>query len=35
MIPALHGEDTMAHVAGGILFFVLAVILARFAQRKV
>jgi putative OPT family oligopeptide transporter len=35
MVPALRGEDAFGQVAGGLLFFVLAVILARFAQRKV
>jgi hypothetical protein len=35
MMPALHGEEAMAHIAGGLLFFVLAVILSRFAQRKI
>ena len=35
MLPALHGEATMAHIGGGILFFALAVILARYAQRKI
>ncbi len=35
MIPALRGEEAFGQVAGGLLFLVLAVILARFAQRKV
>ena len=35
MIPALRGEEASGQVAGGLLFLVLAVILARFAQRKV
>ena len=35
MIPALRGEDAFGQIAGALLFFVLAVILARFAQRKV
>ena len=35
MMPGLHGEGVLGHVAGGILFFTLAVVLARFAQRKV
>jgi putative OPT family oligopeptide transporter len=35
MVPALRGEDAFGQLAGGLLFFVLAVILARFAQRKV
>lgn len=33
-LPFLHGEDVMGHVLGGVLFFGLAAILARFAQRK-
>lgn len=35
MLPALRGEDAFGQLAGGLLFFVLAVILARFAQRKI
>jgi putative OPT family oligopeptide transporter len=35
MMPALRGEDAFGQFAGALLFFVLAVILARFAQRKV
>ncbi|MSO51465.1 MAG: oligopeptide transporter, OPT family [Acidobacterium sp.] len=35
MIPALRGEEASGQVAGGLLFLVLAVVLARFAQRKV
>ncbi len=35
MIPALRGEEAFGQVAGGLLFLVLAVILAKFAQRKV
>jgi putative OPT family oligopeptide transporter len=34
-IPALHGEETLAHVAGGLLFLALAMILARYAKRDV
>jgi putative OPT family oligopeptide transporter len=34
-IPALHGEDTLAHVAGGLLFLGLAMILAKYAKREV
>jgi putative OPT family oligopeptide transporter len=33
--PWLREESTAAHVAGGLLFFALAVILARFARRKI
>ena len=35
VIPWLHEENTAAHVAGAILFLVLAVILSRFAKRKI
>ncbi len=35
MMPALRGEDTLGQIAGGLLFFALAVILARFAKRKI
>ena len=35
VIPWLHEENTAAHVAGGVLFLVLAVILSRFAKRKI
>ena len=35
MVPWLHGESTAAHVAGAGLFVVLAVILSRFAKRKI
>jgi putative OPT family oligopeptide transporter len=34
LLPALRGEDAVGQMAGGLLFFALAVILARFAQRK-
>ena len=34
-LPFLHGEDTTGHVLGALLFLALAVILARFAQRKI
>ncbi len=34
MLPALRGDDALGQTAGGLLFFALAVILARFAQRK-
>ena len=34
-LPFLHGTDTMGQVFGAALFFGLAVILARFAQRKI
>ena len=33
-VPFLHGDDAMGQVFGTLLFFALAVILARFAQRK-
>ena len=33
-LPFLHGEDAMGHILGGLLFFALAMILARFGQRK-
>ncbi len=33
-LPFLHGEDAMGHILGALLFFALAVILARFAQRR-
>jgi putative OPT family oligopeptide transporter len=35
VIPWLHEENTAAHVAGGVLFLVLAIILSRFAKRKI
>jgi putative OPT family oligopeptide transporter len=35
LLPWLHEENTAAHIAGGILFVVLAVILSRFAKRKI
>jgi putative OPT family oligopeptide transporter len=34
-IPALHGEEPFAHIAGALLFLALAMILARFAKREV
>jgi hypothetical protein len=34
-LPFLHEEGTVAQVAGALLFFALAVVLAKFAQRKV
>lgn len=33
-LPFLHGENVVGQLAGAALFFVLAVVLARFAQRK-
>ena len=33
-LPFLHGEDVVGQLAGAALFFVLAVVLARFAQRR-
>jgi uncharacterized oligopeptide transporter (OPT) family protein len=35
VFPALHEETTIGHIAGALLFFALAVVLARFAQRKI
>jgi uncharacterized oligopeptide transporter (OPT) family protein len=35
MLPALRGEDAFGQIAGAALFFALAVILARFGQRKI
>jgi len=35
MVPALRGEEAVGQVAGALLFFALAVILTRFAQRKI
>jgi putative OPT family oligopeptide transporter len=35
VLPWLHEENTAAHIAGGILFLILAVILSRFAKRKI
>jgi putative OPT family oligopeptide transporter len=34
-LPFLHDESTVAQIASALLFFALAVILARFAQKKV
>jgi putative OPT family oligopeptide transporter len=34
-IPALHGEEPLAHIAGGLLFLGLALILAKYAKRDV
>jgi putative OPT family oligopeptide transporter len=33
-LPFLHGEDAVGQLAGAALFFTLAVVLARFAQRR-
>jgi putative OPT family oligopeptide transporter len=33
-MPFLHGDDAMGHIMGALLFFALAVILARFAMKK-
>jgi putative OPT family oligopeptide transporter len=33
-LPFLHGEDAVGQLFGALLFFALAVVLARFAQRK-
>ena len=33
-LPFLHGENVVGQLAGAVLFFVLAVVLARFAQRR-
>lgn len=35
MMPALRAEDAFGQIAGAALFFGLAVILTRFAQRKI
>ena len=35
VMPWLHEENTAAHIAGAVLFLVLAVILSRFAKRKI
>ena len=35
IVPALRGEEAFGQIAGALLFFALAVILTRFAQRKV
>ncbi len=35
MVPGLRGEDALGQIAGALLFFALAVILTRFAQRKI
>ncbi len=34
-LPFLHDEGALAHIAGALLFFTLAVILARYGERKV
>jgi putative OPT family oligopeptide transporter len=34
-LPFLHGEDAIGHLAGALLFVALAIILSRFAQRKI
>ena len=34
MMPALRGEEAFGQIAGGVLFFALAVILARFASER-
>jgi putative OPT family oligopeptide transporter len=33
-LPFLHGEDAMGHIVGALVFFALAVILGRFAMKK-
>ena len=33
-VPFLHGEDATGQVFGALLFFTLAVVLARFGSRK-
>ena len=35
MLPALRGDEALGQIAGAALFFGLAVILARFGQRKI
>jgi putative OPT family oligopeptide transporter len=34
-LPFLRGEDAMGHIAGALLFLALAIVLARFAQRRI
>ncbi len=34
-VPFLHGEDALGHIAGALLFVALALVLARFAQRRI
>jgi putative OPT family oligopeptide transporter len=34
-LPFLHGDDAMGHILGGVLFLALAVILSRYAQRRI
>ncbi|MGH9382898.1 MAG: OPT family oligopeptide transporter [Vicinamibacterales bacterium] len=34
-IPSLHGEEAFAHIAAGLLFLALAMILVRYAKREV
>ncbi len=35
LVPSLRGEEAFGQIAGALLFFALAVVLTRFAQRKV
>jgi uncharacterized oligopeptide transporter (OPT) family protein len=35
MLPAMHGDGTFGQIASGLLFFALAVILAKYGQRKI
>jgi len=35
IVPWLHGENTAAQIAGALLFLALAVVLSRFARRKI
>jgi len=34
-LPFLRGDDAVGHIMGALLFFALAVVLARFAQRRI
>lgn len=34
-VPFLHGENAVGHIAGALLFFALAMVLARFAQKQI
>lgn len=33
-LPFLHGDDALGHILGGLLFFALAAVLARYARRR-
>ena len=34
-MPFLHGDDAAGQIIGAVVFFALAVVLFRFAQRKI